>query len=387
MGIVTIFDFLSHPTMHLPFNEGYLKVLRHVFPDDEIIFAAQQGHIDNLKGRFSSGEDIKFLPIKPFSISGNYSRHNPFFGRKAAGKCWQEVEKVVGNNTPVFAALMGMEANLLAVFPQQWQKEYPNTTFHYILHNHLSAAMAWRSRNPFYRWFDFLSVFKRGLPEKQKILALELGMTSVLEQIAPQLKGSILTLEHPVLESEWLEEIPVSIDRPLRIGFVGHCGTGKGFDFFVQLANEYSGNKFEFFAIGRKNPNIGDLDLSSLTLEPSSTSVPREIFVNNLNRMDMICLPIPKNTAYVTSGSLIDGFTALKPLILTENSSNKAIEKKYGEYGKIYSRQSEMKEFFSSYSVADFQKDQPKWIENMKKIRAGRTAKALARDYRELIFE
>ena len=35
---IKIFDFLSFDHVHLPFNEGYLRILRAAFPEDHISF-------------------------------------------------------------------------------------------------------------------------------------------------------------------------------------------------------------------------------------------------------------------------------------------------------------------------------------------------------------
>jgi hypothetical protein len=242
--------------------------------------------------------------------------------------------------------------------------------------------MRWRSRNPIYKYFDYLSVIRRGLPKNQKMAMLELGLKETLLDLAPKLKSSIITIEHPVLESEWLPPKPLSKNKPIKVAFLGHCGKGKGFDKFVDLSNKYSGETFEFYAIGKDNAN---LDTSSLIKEPSKNHLPRDVFINLLNDMDMICIPIPSSTSYVSSGSIIDAFAALKPLILTENQSNLAIQEKYGEYGVIVKNQNALDNFFSSFSTQQFQTKYGLWQQSLEKIRQARSGQAAGNYLSEII--
>ena len=40
---IEVFDFLSYDHVHLPFNEGYLRVLRAAYPEDRISFHGVKG--------------------------------------------------------------------------------------------------------------------------------------------------------------------------------------------------------------------------------------------------------------------------------------------------------------------------------------------------------
>ena len=59
---IALFDFISHETMHLPFNEEYLRVLRAAFPGARIVFRARAGHAANLKPRVADLGGIDFEP-------------------------------------------------------------------------------------------------------------------------------------------------------------------------------------------------------------------------------------------------------------------------------------------------------------------------------------
>ena len=44
---IEVFDFLSFDHVHLPFNEGYLRILRAAYPDDRISFRAAKGTLND----------------------------------------------------------------------------------------------------------------------------------------------------------------------------------------------------------------------------------------------------------------------------------------------------------------------------------------------------
>ena len=79
-----------------------------------------------------------------------------------------------------------------------------------VLHSHLGEAMAWRSRNPFIRAADLVSQLKWPLPQPVRIVALELGMKEAINHSLPAVSPAIVTLEHPILSSEWTASPPLT---------------------------------------------------------------------------------------------------------------------------------------------------------------------------------
>lgn len=381
MATVAFFDFLSHAEMHLPFNEGYLKVLRSAFPDDDILCAAAPGHVTNLRTAFAGDHRVRFETVQPLTVTRSGRAHEPWWGRPAAERCWTEVHRVLGGRPPRLAALGGMDANLLAVFRQRWAKTF-TAPLHYVLHNHLAAARRWRTRNPLLRPFDFLSVFSQPLPKGQSLVALEIGISQTIEEEFAAHRGRIITFEHPVLETEWAAPRLPEPMQPLRVGFTGHCGRGKGFDLFVQLADRFAGRDFEFYAIGRANSNASDLDLSRLARAPAPNGLDRPTFLEILRKMDLVCLPVAEDARYVASGSIIDAFAAAKPLLMPRNKMLRAIENRHGTFGPLVPARRDIISFFEAFDRTMFQASYEGWSEAILRIRQSRTAPMLAQAYR-----
>ena len=383
-GAVVFADFLSHAEMHIPFNSGYLAVLREVFPNCELVFAAQMQHLANVEREMKGSRQIRFEAIAPLEVARSRKAHLPWYGRIAALHCWRELARLMAGRSVRFGALGGMDANLLSVFPRRWARSQA-VPLHFVLHNHLGAARQWRTRNPLLRPFDFLSVFARPLPLGQAVVVLELGLERTIVSEFPVHRKRVVTLEHPVLESEWGSPRPPRRSGPLRVAFVGHCGRGKGFDLFVDIADRFSGTEFEFHAIGRLNPNIGDRDLSSLARKPVADGLPRAVFLSALREMDLVCLPIAPENRYVASGSIIDAFAAAKPVLMPTNPMTQAISDKYGRFGPPISKRKDVFNFFDNFDASAFDAQYPGWVDAIVRIRQARTAAALARSYRDAI--
>ncbi|MFT7005533.1 MAG: hypothetical protein ACJAXJ_000031 [Colwellia sp.] len=380
---ILIFDFLSHPNMHLPFNEGYIKSMRTAFPDDEIIFAATAEHVTNIQAYIEPKYNIILENINNFDqLLGDKSYHNPFYGLPAAKKCWKALQKLTNNRQIRHVCLLGANGALIHSFSKRW-KDNQSSSIHYIQHNQLSTSMKWRSKNPIYKYFDYLSVVSRGLPKNQKLVLLELGLDNEIIKLAPKIESSLVTIEHPVQEREWLPIKELEDNKPINIGFVGNCGVGKGFDRFLRLAKKFAGDKYQFYAIGKNNTKLENgLTLDCLKVKPSNGHLPRDQFVKLLSEIDIVCLPLPKTISYVSSGSIIDAFAASKPLIISTNQSVRAIQEKYGEYGIVYSTDNELNNLLNNLTHEQLKQLFVNWHTNIQKIKENRSEQGVATQLR-----
>ena len=383
INTIIIFDFLSHANMHLPFNEGYIKSMRKAFPDDKIIFAATEKHIENIQPYIEKSYNIDFEVIKNFDdLLGEKSYHNPIYALPAAKKCWEALTLLSADNNIRHICLLGANGALIHSFSKRW-KLNKRTSIHYIQHNQLSTSMKWRSRNPLYKYFDYLSVVSRGLPKNQKLVLLELGLDNELLKLAPKIAPSLVTIEHPVQEREWLPIKVLDDNKPINIGFVGNCGVGKGFDRFLKLADRFAGDKYQFYAIGKNNVKLENgLTFDGLKVKPADGHLPRELFVKLLAEIDVVCLPLPKTISYVSSGSIIDAFAASKPLIISTNQSVRAIQEKYGEFGIVYSTDNELNDLLENLTQAQLKARFVDWHTNIQKIKENRSEQGVASQMR-----
>ena len=378
---IEVFDFLSLDHMHLPFNEGYLRILRAAYPDDRISFRAAKGHVERLAPQVADLGDVTCQPCKSFTTPFGLSHHNPFAGQWGARRCLGLMVKHAARRRVRLTALLGFNASFLAVIGRRWPT-VSTAPLHMILHSHLGEAMTWRSRNPFIRAADLVSQLKRPLPQSVRIVALELGMKETIAYSLPAVASSIVTLEHPILASEWATSSSLVQTGTVKIGFVGHARRAKGFDLFVELADSCRRDDIEFHAIGHSAPETDHLDTSKLARSPSKMPLHRDEFLAALEKVDVVCLPLPCHVYDFTgSGTVNDAIAALKPLIVFRNRTMEAMFARYGPIGWLVEDKDDLIRLVDSLDHIEFARRHSTWVNNLKAIREARRPERLAIPY------
>jgi len=378
---IAVFDFLSDEHVHLPFNEGYLRILRAAYPHDRMWFRGTKGHVERLAPRVADLADIALQPCKPFETPLGLSHHNPLAGRWAARRCLRLIAQESAGRPLRLIALLGFNASLLSVMGRGWSPG-SSVSLHMILHSQLGEAMVWRSRNPFIRAGDLISQITRPLPSSVRVVALELGIKEAIADASPAISPAIVTLEHPILRSEWAEDAPLAKAGKVKIAFVGHAREAKGFDVFVQLAGRCSRNDIEFHAIGHSSPETDHLDISALARKPSKTPLLREEYLAALEEVDLVCLPLHSRAYDFTgSGTVSDAIAALKPLLVIRNRTIEALFDHYGPIGWLADGRDDLFELVRTLDPAEFGRQRSSWIGNLRAIREARRPETLAASY------
>ena len=378
---IALFDFLSDDHVHVPFNEGYLRILRAAYPDDRIWFRGGKGHVERLAPRVADLADIAFQPCRPFETPFGVSHHNPLAGRWAAHQCLKLTVQESAGRPVRLIALLGFNASLLRVMGHGWSSA-SSVPLHMILHSQLGEAMVWRSRNPLIRAADVVSQLTRPLPPSVRIVALELGIKEAIGDASPTISRSVLTLEHPILRSEWAENPLWPEGGKIKIAFVGHARQAKGFDVFMQLADRCVRDELEFHAIGHASPETDHLDTGKLARKPSKKPLGRDEYLAALQEIDLVCLPLhSRSYDFTGSGTVSDAIAALKPLIVIRNRTIEAVFDHYGPIGRIAETKADLFELIGSLDPTEFGRQCSSWIGNLRAIREARRPEALAQSY------
>ena len=382
---VAIFDFLSHESMHHPFNEGYLRMLRAAFPAGRIAFHAAPGHVERLAPRLASLENLVLRAGPPFQSSGR-ARHNPLVGRWEARRSLAYMRRELERQSPRLVAVLGTDANLLAVVGRNWRR-VSSAPLHLVLHSHLGEAMLWRSRNPLIRSADFVAQMGRPLPAGVSLLVLELGIADAIAEVWPKLAPSVVTLEHPVLTSEWAEAAaPRAPGEPFTIAFLGHARRAKGFGVFADVARRLKRPDLAFDAIGISSADSDDVDQSGLRTRPSRAGLTRQEYLAALRRADIVCSPLHSRAYdFTASGTISDAIAALKPVIALRNRTLQAVVDRYGEIGLLVDSAEELHSVLERLEADEARRMCAQWTQNIARIREARRPEALAPDYARLV--
>ena len=380
-GQIVVFDVLSHGSMHLQFNEAYLRLVRAAFPACSVVFYARAAHIESLAERITDLDGIDMRPCAPFAVPFGLSHHSPLAGRWAARQAIGNILRLLTACSPLMVAILGVDANIYAGLRRSWRA---NTPLHLILHSQLGDSMLWRSRNPIIRAFDFVSVIDRPLQPAIRLVALELGVKEAIADITCKPGRGVVTLEHPILRSEWCSGT-APLSEMLRIGFLGHSSHTKGFPLFAEMARKYRQPKKRFEAIGLWAPNTEALDLSGLDRLPARGGLPRAAYLNALAGVDVVCLPLAGRAYdFIASGSVSDAIAGLKPLVALHTRTLAAIWERYGPIGYLAQSEEELDAYVGAMSKRALQPDRQIWAENLSRLRYARLPESLATGYRAL---
>src|SRR5215831_13956068 len=384
---IAVFDFLSFDHVHLPFNEGYLRILSAAYPDDRISLHAAGGHLERLGPRVADLANLELQPCNSFETPFGLSHHNPLAGRWGARQCLNTIAQHTAGGDVRLTALLGFNASLLAKIGYRWPTVSP-APLHMVLHSHLGEVMAWRSRNPFVRGTDLVSQLRRPLPQSVNIVALELGMAETFNKAFPAVSPAVVTLEHPILTSEWAAKPPLAPTGKVKIGFVGHARGAKGFDLFVELAHRCSRDDVEFHAIGHSSPETDHLDLSKLARKPSHMPLLRDEYLAALEGVDLVCLPLPGHVYDFTgSGTVSDAIAALKPLIVFRNRTMEAMFAHYGPIGWLGDDRDDLFRLIGELDPIELARAHSNWVTNLRGLREARRPELLATSYAASIKE
>lgn len=369
--------------MHLQFNEAYMRLVRAAFPAHSVVFYARADHIENLAERIEDLDGIDMRPCAPFAVPFGLSHHSPAAGRWAARRTIRNILRLLAGCTPLMVAILGVDANLYAGLRGSWRAK--DTPLHLILHSQLGDSILWRSRNPILRAFDFVSVIDRLLPPAVRLVTLELGVQEAITDISSKPGGGVVTLEHPILRSEWCPGMALR-SEVLRIGFLGHSSHTKGFHLFAEMARKYRLPEKRFEAIGMWAPKTEALDLSGLDRLPERGGLPRAAYLNALAGIDIVCLPLAGRAYdFIASGSVSDAIAGLKPLVALQTRTLAAIWERYGPIGYLARSEEELDAYVGAMSKISLQRDWQMWVKNLSQLRYARLPESLAKSYRKLI--
>jgi len=207
-------------------------------------------------------------------------------------------------------------------------------------------------------------------------------MKEAIAHSLPAVAPSVVTLEHPILASEWTTNSPLVQTGTAKIGFVGHARRAKGFDLFVELADSCRRDDIEFHAIGHSSPETDHLDTGKLARNPSKMPLHRDEYLAALEEVDVVCLPLPRHVYDFTgSGTVSDAIAALKPLIVFRNRTMEAMFARYGPIGWLAEDKEDLIRLVDSLDHIEFARRHSTWVNNLKAIREARRPEVLAKPY------
>lgn len=384
--MILAFELTWAGQVHVPTNGATLLTASLAFPQEEIRAFAEETHLAHLRTQELLRRHVTFHSVRPFSLyrgkTGRVSLRR--FVREFA--VMARALKGAGRE-PCLMILLS--ATPTAIFAASWLarlRRHP-TAVHVVLHGNANEVDRMRSRNPLLRRFDLMSALQSAHRLGVRFIVLEEAIAKELKRKVPAAGPFIDVLPSPA--GKVAAAAPLTLGKPIRIGFVGLATEAKGVAIFLRIAQKYRqkyGPDIEFHHIGPVLEGSDPARFSVLDSPPSTGSLPREEFAARLSRLHYVMLPyLPQYYNLSASGSLIDAVIWRKPIIASRLPLFAEFFSEFGELGFLCDDETEMSDAIDAIMEQPDQTRYEAQVLRLAAIAESRSPEKLAERYRSLV--
>lgn len=346
---------------HVPFNSALLATAIEAFPRDQFSFVAERKHLDLVHNALiihnKPENSIIWIDLAAIEKDPNNKRtwrtHKHLFSRILT------YAQESNSDYIIFSSIDGMGLVLLKylmfVFPIKFRVV---CILHSVMTKLACSPISLKTQ-------IFRKALSLGNKRKNiKFVVLASSIYDYIIDILPELFPYIEQLEHPYLfEKIQSTNKLVLSGHSLKFGFIGSDSIGKGYDLFLQLAQNstqrcsmYGLENPKFFAIGntlRKFPK-----LEFLELQLSSQPLLSDAYNDYVSQMDYLVFPYSKAHYTLTaSGAILDSFNSMKPCIVLRTPLFEHYFERMGDIGYMCNNLEEMSDI-----ILDLVSNRPKCL-------------------------
>jgi glycosyltransferase involved in cell wall biosynthesis len=369
---------------HVPFNAGFLAIIRAAFPKEELSFYGGAAHIEELKKQLGQplAGSVAWLEIQPVPPGLRYG--NRFFRElRIIRRLFRILSQDSGSRLVLLSAFPSTILALKAARCLQWI----NPPVQIVLHR-MSGVVGKRYRHPIHRFQDMRTALTLLGNKNIQYIVLEQPVRDTVVKHLPLLSSHVEVLDHPIPPNEGASET-IELSVPIRFGFLGLVSKAKGFPLFLRLADELitkNGRSAEFHVIGHfLEDGTGANDLKALATKPGDTQMSRADFTQRLSRLHFVVLPYEVGFYTLTaSGVLLDAIAWEKPVIARKIPIFQSMFEKYGDIGHLFKDDTELLEVVEEILKGPDRSRYRTQVLNLRNARKARTPEMLAAVYRQM---
>jgi hypothetical protein len=329
---------------HAAVNAAMLAVFADAFPDDEIVFYADESHVAFVAAEplFRSRNRIKFagLAVPPRKAKG-VDRFSCEF--KTVQDMFEIAERS-GASTVLYTCIS--DETLRAIKIQIGK--FPDIPCVVVLHGILASLLQRRffflpkNRHTFRTWF------LRGNPRQLTYIVLGESIRRELLARFPDLEPNIASIDHPYDYADESEHVPFR-DDTIRFGALGVLRKAKGSHLFLQLAKEVTSMatayRPRFICVGpvvdkKLLKHLGE----AVSVPSPDTPLTKEEFAFHARQLDYaVFLHDAKTYTLTASGVMFDAFSYLKPVIALKSPFFSAYFDRMGNIGYLCDSYADLK--------------------------------------------
>lgn len=335
--MILVFEMTCIGRVHVAFNANMLEVITTAYPDQKITMFGDAEHL-RLVQDLSTEQVRTHVVFKPVEISKSFRGMPHIVSVKRFIDEMRIINRAFERSTGDQACLMVFcSATPTAILAAQLNiLRFRKRLIQVIFHGNLHTITGWRTRNPFMRAADLISIFKRKYQKKTRFVLLEHGIGSVLADLVPEIRERIDILPHmlPSVKREFINQ--KEHEKIMRFGFIGGATKDKGFDTFVKIAKNVMQSHphgAEFILIGNPSGGLDNLISSNIAHYDSQYLSTSENYYNAIQTLDYAIFPFKSGYYDLSpSGALLDALGCHVPVIAIKNAT---ISKLFDEFGAL----------------------------------------------------
>lgn len=329
---------------HVPVNAALIAVIRYAYPHEEILFLAEKEHLEHVSEKLEE-QSVK-IQSREIDISTRFLSNFRRFPRELLlCKKVFDIARSNAANKVLFASITSPTLISIKVLLRFFTEIKCVAVPHSTLNSITKRPSLVPTEAPF--WFRFsLSV---GNMTRLRYLVLSPYIEERLSVLLPKIGEHVRSIDHPYFFDAGNESRHLNRD-PIRFGAFGVAARRTGADIFFAMAKEilHSHTRYvpEFVLVGHiTDKTIEGLQEDSVIVESSDLPLSREDFETRAKSVDYVLfLNRPDQYDLVASGSLMDAFSYVRPIIALKQPLFEYYFKTMGDIGYLCESYEEIKE-------------------------------------------
>lgn len=385
-------------TNHAPGNSHLVQMVAHGFPESPVRVHGGARHLEELRSfpaLAAMAPRVSLHPEALFPDPGLYGKTHivslPRFRHELA-LIRRALDAAPGDG-PVLLLLASATSTAVLAARLAARLSRRRVAVQVGLHGNLNDMEGWRPRNPLLRALDLRATLARPLGDL-RYLTFEGAIAREAARALPALAGRVDSVPLAVNTSELGGWEPRPVGAPVRVGLVGLATEAKGITPFLETARRIHGRlpgRAEFVLVGTAPGDDDPPDqgrFRDLVHPVRGGYLPRAEFLQRLRSLDYVFLPLqPVYYRLSPSGALLDALTWLKPVLATRVPIAEDLFAEAGEIGVLRDDVGGLQEALEGLILRPDPERHARWVENLRRARAGRAPKALGPRYRRIVEE
>ena len=330
---------VSHPgDVHVEVNSSFVEIISKIYPDEQIVFRAEKGHIAAVSKFFKDPRNLSFVGFEKYYDPKAFSWRQRIVGEIKEIKRSLKAGAQSDASTCAWTCIFPTGQFFLSLYLMLFNRRKTNHLI--VLHGELEFLRDKR-RKKTEAFLGFLQKCAIRLSPKN-VRYIVLG-DSIKTHLKAYFSERVLQKVIPILHPYHYDDNKQAIltrdcAKPVLLGTIGTQMLSKNSQHIFSLAEgmreDIVRGDFKFITIGKVLPELLAYKNEFVTQLYADSFVPPSIFEEEVNKLDFVLFFYDNNSYRLCpSGAIFEVIKLGKPVISTHNSYFDWLFEKYGKMG------------------------------------------------------